>query len=61
MRKMRYNYSKVTTLRKSYIHVTRKKSENGVGSRTINDTACVQMQLKNGGSPKPFIGYQKIL
>ena len=51
MRKMRYNYSKVTTLRKSYLHVTCKKSENGVGSRTINDTACVQMQLKNGGSP----------
>ena len=49
MRKMRYHYSKVTTLRKSHLPVTCKKSANGVGSGTNSDTAYVPMQLKKWG------------
>ena len=46
---MRYRYSKVTTLRKSHLPVTCKKSANGVGSGTNSDTAYVPMQLKKWG------------
>ncbi len=49
---MRYQYSKVTTMRKSHTLVTRKKSEKGVGSRIKSDTVWFQIQLKNGGSPR---------
>jgi hypothetical protein len=49
MMKMRYHYSKVTTLRKSHLPVTCKKSANGVGSGNNSDTAYVPMQLKKWG------------
>ena len=53
---MRYRYSKVTTLRKSHLPVTCKKSANGVGSGTNSDTAYVPMQLKKCGMSNNTVG-----
>ncbi len=48
---MRYQYSKVTNMRRSHLFVTRKKFEKGVGNRIKSDTVWFQIQLKNGRSP----------
>ena len=45
---MRNRDSNVTTLWKSHVHVTSKKTENWVGRRTDNEPACIQIWLKIG-------------